>query len=86
MMTKTPRRGDLEKAKVAVRWDDETTDRLLEAIPTDNDPHRFIGDKSDLSDIRRAMKRYEEREASIGEDKAFYDARFRLQFLEVDDE
>lgn len=77
---------DVEMAKKAVWWDDGVDDDLAGLFPIDNDPTRFRGDERDLSSIRSAMKRYEEQEAEIMEDKAFYDARFRLQFVETNDE
>lgn len=86
MSMERPLDKDVERAKRAVWWDDEVDDDLARLFPTDNDPTRFGGDRSDLSAIRSAMKRFEEQEAEMMQDKAFYDSRFRLQFVEVDDE
>lgn len=74
---------DVQLAKFAVFWDDEAGSDLIKCWPASNDPTRFRGDSEDLSEIRSAMKRYEEQEAAPMEDKAYYDARFRLQFTEV---
>lgn len=82
---RTPTRKDVQMAKKAVWWDDGADDSLAREFPVDNDPSRFSGDRSDLSLIRQSMKRYEEKEASMMEDKQYYDARFRLQFVDVDD-
>ena len=85
-ITKAPLSKDVEMAKRAVWWDDEADDDLAGLFPPDNDPSLFSGNCQDLSAIRSAMKRFEEQEAEIMQDKAFYDARFRLQFIEVDDD
>lgn len=85
-VTKSPLSADVQMAKRAVWWDDEADDDLAKLFPYNNDPSRFRGDRSDLSAIRSAMKRFEEQEAEMMQDKAFYDARFRLQFVEVDDD
>jgi len=85
MIPKTPLAKDVELAKIAVSWDDKVPTKKRSLFPADNNPDRFRGDAQDLSDIRSAMKRYEQQEAEIMEDKAFYDARFRLQFVEVRD-
>lgn len=82
----SPSTKDVERAKRAVWWDDEVDDDLAGLFPPSNDPTLFSGDRSDLSAIRSAMKRFEEQEAAIMQDKAFYDSRRRLQFVEVDDE
>lgn len=83
---KTPLNVDVQMAKRAIWWDDEVDNNLANLWPYDNDPSRFRGTKVQLSEIRGAMKRYEEQEAEIMEDKSFYEARFRLQFTEVDEE
>lgn len=83
---KTPMASDVDKAKVAIRWDDEVPDRHCRLFPPDNDPNYFRGTSDQLREIREAMKRYENQEAGVMEDKAFYDARFRLQFMEVQEE
>lgn len=85
-MMKTPRSADVQLAKKAVWWDDEVDDDLAGLFPIDNNPRRFRGTRDDLSKIRGAMKRYEAQEAEIMEDKVFYDARFRLQHVEVTEE
>lgn len=84
-MMKIPISKDVELAKKAVWWDDDVEDSLAKEFPPSNDPTQFHGSREDLSKIRGAMKRYEEQEAEIMEDKAFYDARFRLQHVEVDE-
>lgn len=86
MRGKAPMRKDAEMAKRAVWWDDEADDGLAQLFPASNDPDAFTGDADDLRAIRRSMKRFEREEAAINEDKAFYDARYRLQFLETSDE
>lgn len=83
---RTPLAIDVQKAKFAVRWDDETPTELVKLFPPNNDPDRFRGDKEDLSQIRTAMRRYERNGAEMREDKEFYDARFRMQFVEVNDD
>lgn len=83
---KTPTCSDVDKAKAAIRWDDEVPSRHARLFPPDNDPSHFRGDEDQLREIRKAMKRYENQEAGVGEDKGFYDARFRLQFMEVQEE
>lgn len=75
----------VQLAKLAVFWDDEADNELIRLFPYDNNPDRFRGDREDLSAIRSSMKKYEETEAGIGEDKAFYDARFELQFVDTGD-
>jgi hypothetical protein len=82
-LSKTPLTEDVEMAKKAVYWDDKVDDGVANQFPSDNDPSKFHGDRKDLSAIRSAMKRYEEQEAGIMEDKEYYEARFRLQFVEV---
>ena len=77
---------DVEIAKKAVWLDDEADDNLAELFPADNDPTKFRGTRKELSEIRSAMKRYENQEAEMVEDKAFYDARFRLQFVEYEND
>ena len=83
MITEDPLTTDVQRAKKAVWLDDDTDDELAKLFPPSNDPSKFSGTAQELSDIRSAMKRYEEREAGIGEDKAYYDSRFRLQFVET---
>lgn len=82
MMTKSPMAADIERAKFAIQWDDDVPTKWIDELFTlDNDPDGFTGDQKQLSQIRVAMKRYEKREANMGEDKAFYESRYRLQFL-----
>jgi hypothetical protein len=83
MITESPLTKDVENAKRAVWWDDETDDDLAKLFPSTNDPSKFSGTGKELSKIRGAMKRYENQEAEIMEDKEFYESRFRLQFVEV---
>lgn len=86
MIPKTPLAKDVELAKIAISWDDQVPTKWRNALfSPDNNPQRFRGTKKQLSEIRDAMKRYEEQEADIFEDKAFYDSRFRLQFIEVEE-
>lgn len=80
---KQPTRMDISRAAFVIRWSDELKTNWLQDIPEDNDPRDATLTDDQLSDIRSEMKRYEETEANIGEDKAFYDARFRLQHLDT---
>lgn len=69
--------ADVQRAKRAVRWDDETPDELADLF----DGTTFEGSTQQLRTVRSAMKRYEDFEAGIGEDKAMYDSRLALQFI-----
>lgn len=82
---KTPLSADVQMAKRAIWWDDEVDDGLANLFGYDNSPDSFRGDREDLSKIRSAIKRFENQEAEIMQDKAFYEARFRLQFLDVEE-
>jgi len=85
MIKNAPRTKDVELAKIAISCDDEVPTKWRNLWLSDNDPTHFHGTKEQLSKIRDAMKRYEEQEAEIMEDRTFYEARFRLQFTEVEE-
>lgn len=84
-ITDLPRRRDVQMAKLAVHWDDEADNDLIQLWPANNDPTKFSGTREQLSEVRRAMKRYEDLEAEMMEDEAYYQARFRLQHTEIEE-
>lgn len=67
--------------KQAVEWDSETSKGLVESVNARRDDPvgfkggTFRGDLPTLDQIVDALKRFEENEAGLGEDKTAYDAR-----------
>lgn len=73
-----------EEAQVtrqAIYWDDDTPSILAEPVSSKRPGaqgwkgHTFVGDYPALDMLVDALKRYENQEAGIGEDKMAYDAR-----------
>lgn len=77
--------GDVNLAKTTISRNDDLPDELRENFGKDDDGNYvWTGDNDELSAVRSAMRDYEKNEARVGEDKSYYDARYKLQFLRDD--
>lgn len=78
--------GDVNVAKQTISRSRTLSDDLFDAFEQRDGEWVFAGTKAELRSIRAEMRSYEKNQATVGEDKAYYDARFVLQFIPIVDE
>lgn len=86
MAIKSGWQEDIDRAKRAVRWSVDRGELGNNFLEFDRlfSGSKFTGRRSELDEIRGAMKRYAEQEAGVGEDKLMDESRIALQFIEED--
>lgn len=73
---------DIKRAETAIKWDDQVPNEYCNLFILDGEI-RFSGNSEQLDDILKCIQRYVEKEAKLGEGRAFFDSKERLSSIDV---